>query len=153
MRSAECGVRSVKSEIRSLTFADVRWQSGLSLITEPDCRALCIGCSIRFNLPFMTIFPPKTIWIAALLFACFVTAAFADQKENFQIRVSALGPNSQRLCFQPIWLLRKECIAGDQLERRTSGDQELRACRLGFGRSQGRQFLSLDDREPPWFSS
>jgi len=43
----------------------------------------------------MTIFPPKPIRFAALLFACFVTAAFADQKENFQIRVSGLGPNGQ----------------------------------------------------------
>jgi Raf kinase inhibitor-like YbhB/YbcL family protein len=32
---------------------------------------------------------------ATLLFTCFITAAFAEQKENFQVRVSGLGPNGQ----------------------------------------------------------
>jgi Raf kinase inhibitor-like YbhB/YbcL family protein len=44
----------------------------------------------------MTIYPPNLIrFFAALLLAGFVTATFADQKENFQIRVSGLGPNRQ----------------------------------------------------------
>jgi phosphatidylethanolamine-binding protein (PEBP) family uncharacterized protein len=43
----------------------------------------------------MTIFPQKTIRFAAWLFACFAAAAFAEQKNNFQVRVSGLGPNGQ----------------------------------------------------------
>jgi Raf kinase inhibitor-like YbhB/YbcL family protein len=50
---------------------------------------------MQASFPFMTIFPPRPIRFAALLFACFVVAAFAEQKENFQIRVSGLGPNGQ----------------------------------------------------------
>src|SRR5260370_40904245 len=63
--------------------------------TEVYWQALSLGCPSRAYFPFMPIFPPKPIRFAALLFACFVTAAFADQKENFQIRLSGLGPNSQ----------------------------------------------------------
>jgi Raf kinase inhibitor-like YbhB/YbcL family protein len=43
----------------------------------------------------MPIVPQKNICFAAWLFACFVAAASAEQKENFQIRASGLGPNGQ----------------------------------------------------------
>ena len=48
------------------------------------------------KFPTMTIFPSKPIrFFAALLPVCFVAAAFADQKNNLQIRVSGLGPSGQ----------------------------------------------------------
>jgi Raf kinase inhibitor-like YbhB/YbcL family protein len=69
--------------------------SGLSAIITPDYSAFCIGYSIRASFGFMTIFPPKNMRFAAWLFTCLVAAAFAEQKNNFQVRVSGLGPNGQ----------------------------------------------------------
>lgn len=44
----------------------------------------------------MTIFPfnNRRFCVASLL-ACFITSASADPRENFQVRVSGLGPNGQ----------------------------------------------------------
>lgn len=79
MRKASCGSRKLELGI------------GVSPITEPDGRGLCIDWNIRVNLLFMTFFPLHFVW----LFACLAAAASAQQKENFQIRVSGLGPNGQ----------------------------------------------------------
>ena len=69
---------------------------GLFPITKPDGRALCIDWNIRATFLFMTFFPLKPLhFVTVLLFACLATATSAGQKEDFQIRVSGLGPNGQ----------------------------------------------------------
>jgi len=82
MRSAEC--EKPKTWNRS------------SPITKPGGRALCIDWNIRANFLFMMFLPLKPLrFITVLLFACLPAAAFAEQKNNFQIHVSGLGPNGQ----------------------------------------------------------
>jgi hypothetical protein len=113
---AECELGNAECEIRNSP-------SGLSPIITPDYSAFCIGCSIRASFSFMTIFPPKATRFAAWLSACLAAAAFAEQKENFQIRVSGqLLPVRFETDVRVATGYRSDCFASSQ-SRSSSGKE------------------------------
>ncbi len=61
--------------------------------SENSKLGICI-CKIGAKFRSMVVPHPKR-FCTAILFACFVAAILADQKENFQIRVTGIQPNGQ----------------------------------------------------------